>query len=553
MENLLFQIELGDYTIANLMSRLYDLIKGHKLRTELLHMSAVELIVEKLSERLNLEEMEVAMLSIVAAKQGGSLEKIAESMGMSWLEMADYRIHLESLAKKRYLYSSNNESPTRGYYLTQRATEAIMDNKPLVYVVPEGLKPEELAQYLMGVIDMYGNHHGENKLRQCWNELEEVLQKNNQVSFASYVIREKDDEEDAIVLLWMIVNSILHKMVIFEEHQMNMHLGRYDGLVRSFSVRSVLEYLKRLGILEDVCYSGLWDNESFRFSKQAADEIFADCENTKEMLTFAEENMAKSSQKIAKQELFYNETEERQVKRLTKLLEQTNFKKVTARLEKEGMRSGFTCLFYGAPGTGKTETVYQIAKKTGRDIVVVDVAEIKNKWVGESEQRMRSVFAKYRALVHNSKVTPILLFNEADAVIGKRKEGADDAVDRMENSIQNIILEEMESLKGIMIATTNLLANFDGAFERRFLYKIEFKKPGKEPMAKIWKSKMKSISVDEAQMLAEKYALSGGQIENICRKAKVEMILDEKDELRIEDLMEICGEEALNRKKSIGF
>ena len=72
---------------------------------------------------------------------------------------------------------------------------------------------------------------------------------------------------------------------------------------------------------------------------------------------------------------------------------------------------------------------------------------------------------------------PILLFNEADAIIGKCQVGAERAVEKMENSIQNIILQEIEQLDGILIATTNLAENMDKAFERRFLYKVKFEKP----------------------------------------------------------------------------
>lgn len=109
-------------------------------------------------------------------------------------------------------------------------------------------------------------------------------------------------------------------------------------------------------------------------------------------------------------------------------------------------------------------------------------------WVGESEKNIKAIFDRYREHVKNSKVAPILLFNEADAVIGKRREGAEKAVDKMENSIQNIILQEMETLDGIMIATTNLEQNMDKAFERRFLYKIKFNKPSVEARMNIWRS-----------------------------------------------------------------
>ena len=134
------------------------------------------------------------------------------------------------------------------------------------------------------------------------------------------------------------------------------------------------------------------------------------------------------------------------------------------------------------PGTGKTESVLQIAKKTGRDVLVINVEDVKSKWVGDSEKNIKEVFNRYRRLVNTNTDgnIPILLFNEADAILGIRKKGADNAVDKMENSMQNIILQEMENLDGIFIATTNLTENLDAAFERRFLYKINFTRPDKE-------------------------------------------------------------------------
>ena len=93
----------------------------------------------------------------------------------------------------------------------------------------------------------------------------------------------------------------------------------------------------------------------------------------------------------------------------------------------------------------------------------VDVDKIKSCWVGESEKNIKALFDRYRNICKDSKLAPILLFNEADAVLGIRMEGASRAVDKMENSIQNIILQEMENLDGIMIATTNLTDSKDTA------------------------------------------------------------------------------------------
>lgn len=90
-------------------------------------------------------------------------------------------------------------------------------------------------------------------------------------------------------------------------------------------------------------------------------------------------------------------------------------------------------------------------------------------WVGESEKNIKGIFDDYKQKVKQSVKAPILLFNEADAIIGKRQVGAERAVEKMENSIQNIILQEIEQLDGILIATTNLAENMDKAFERHFL------------------------------------------------------------------------------------
>ena len=100
------------------------------------------------------------------------------------------------------------------------------------------------------------------------------------------------------------------------------------------------------------------------------------------------------------------------------------------------------------------ETVLQIARKTGRDLIQVNISDIKSMWVGESEKNIKGIFDDYRKMVKQSAKTPILLFNEADAIIGKRMVGAEKAVDKLENNIQNIILQEIEQLDGILLTLT---------------------------------------------------------------------------------------------------
>ena len=128
-------------------------------------------------------------------------------------------------------------------------------------------------------------------------------------------------------------------------------------------------------------------------------------------------------------------------------------------------------------------------------------------------------------------------------------------MDQTENTIQNIILQEMENLSGILIATTNLTQNMDSAFERRFLYKIEFSRPCLAARQSIWQSMMSSLAETDAGVLASRFDLSGGQIENIARKAEVDTIIN-GSRPTVDTLAQYCKDENLNNlnnAKKIGF
>ena len=113
----------------------------------------------------------------------------------------------------------------------------------------------------------------------------------------------------------------------------------------------------------------------------------------------------------------------------------------------------------------------------------------------------------------------------------------------------------MEDLEGILIATTNLTANLDKAFERRFLYKIKFEKPSQEAKKQIWKAMMPELSEADARYLASKFEFSGAQIENIVRKKTIQSILYGSEPSREELLGYCCEEErgAGTQRTRIGF
>ena len=312
-------------------------------------------------------------------------------------------------------------------------------------------------------------------------------------------------------------------------------------------------YLMQEGLIEHVCEEGIANTSQIHLTAKARQILLSEFHLHSSETAVA--GLTKPESLIEKT-LFYTDSNEKQVDELETFLMPERYKEIRERMKATGYRSGFACLFYGSPGTGKTETVYQLARKTCRSILAINVPEIKSKWVGDSEKNIKAVFDRYRLLVQRSEVAPILLFNEADAIFGQRMEGAQNAVDKMENSIQNIILQEMESLDGILIATTNLTQNLDSAFERRFLYKICFDRPDVSVREKIWHTMIPSLSSQECHDLAVSYELSGGQMENVSRKFTINAILHGDETDRMEVLRSYCGAEKLENKtqsKRIGF
>ena len=264
-------------------------------------------------------------------------------------------------------------------------------------------------------------------------------------------------------------------------------------------------------------------------------------------------------EKLKEKTLFYSEKVQKQIDMLEESLSQENLVAMQKRLESKGLPKGVAVLLYGAPGTGKTETVYQLAKKTNRKILHVDISESKSMWFGESEKIVKRIFTNYRKLCQSAERhhenTPILLFNEADALISKRKDITSGNCAQTENAIQNILLEEMEKLDGIIFATTNLCNNMDKAFERRFLFKVEYEKPGLEARKKIWGSKMPELCDEDLSRLADRFDFSGGEIDNIVRKCEMTEII--KGQLpAYDEIAELCENERLDKNNEacrVGF
>ena len=505
------------------------------------------------SRKLKLTPMQVALLAMFVDRSEDSrimISEIAKYAGCRTTKILRLSDDIDALENKRYLRASRSRN-SLSYRVPGAVLKSLRKNQPYIYEE----EPIPDTQTFFDRFDRLMNEKGDDELTHdsLMEQTKEMLDEIRDRVFATELRRCGFCDEDTLLFIFMA-----HLFV--ENNDDNIGFHDIDDLFdndeipswvkREFRSRESELFEKEL--IENVNEDGMARSDAFKLTEKAKEQFL--CELNLNKIGRSDRNLIKA-ETLAKKDLIYNETERGQITELTSILSENRFNEVQKRLRSAGMRPGFCCIFYGAPGTGKTETVYQLARSTGRDIMRVDVDKIKSCWVGESEKNIKALFDRYRNICKNSKLAPILLFNEADAVLGVRIEGAARAVDKMENSIQNIILQEMETLEGIMIATTNLTTNLDKAFERRFLYKIRFDKPTVNARIEIWQAMLKGLSNEDAQTLASQFDLSGGEIENIARKQSVNVILSGNDTIDIQEIISTCRHEKITKdsRPRIGF
>ncbi len=177
---------------------------------------------------------------------------------------------------------------------------------------------------------------------------------------------------------------------------------------------------------------------------------------------------------------------------------------------------GLSALFSGPPGTGKTMICSLLAKELGLELYRIDLSQVVNKYIGETEKNLGRVFDEA------ARGQVMLLFDEADSLFAKRTE-VKSSHDRYANLEVNYLLQRMESHEGVVVMTTNAETAIDPAFRRRIRFRIRFPTPDEAQRLQLWQGMMPS----EAQVapnvdlraIAQKYPLAGGNIMNALVRA----------------------------------
>lgn len=541
------------WNISKAMSSVYQSLNGSKLKIKKTKIYSAAM--ENLKALYNISQIQVWILCLVCERyfereDSSSLQNISGKLGVPVMSIIRWKKEIEFLVEHGFLeHCGRNDAvqPLNDF------SESIYNNTEYI---PQAKKEVDDIEFISYMADRYESRRGEDmSARSIQRELRLYEKAHSHLEVVKRVSDELENPNYRF-FVYDVANDVLKGVV----SNLNATISDlYDGGERYSVATKMMEENHELfqkGLIEFAKKGNLSEATitlSDKGRKLVLGEkafLFEDSINDKNLI---------KTDSIKEKKLFYSPENQKEIDRLKAALQEEKLKGIQQRLKDDGLPVGVAVLLYGAPGTGKTESVMQIAKETGRSIVHVDISEAKSAWFGESEKRIKKIFTSYKNSCEiaekKGELMPILLFNEADALISKRKSDTSGNCAQTENAIQNIILEELESLKGIFIATTNLASNMDSAFERRFLFKIKFENPSTEAKTSIWMNKLSWLDKESATEFATEYDFSGGQIDNIVRKiAMNEVITGERP--AITDIHDMCKCEKIDNpdgSRRMGF
>ena len=536
--------DYSNYCLLELMEQITELSDDCGAPKKAMEVGMVCVLSAELGRRLSITPLQAFLLSLFVNFYPDSnieTKDLAKHLSCSNLAIMACYADIKVLLSKHYLCEHKSKDGVN-YCIPLDTIAAFRENHDVEPKDYSKLEPEDLFQEMNHLfIDYVDMNIEANELR---DSLHTILNSNPQYTFCHQINEYNLDKDSWLMLLRACITYYYNSNATFDD----------DDLRHLFGMRLTTRMIRQLRDgshplitqrLFEPAGGEIANADEWSLTYSAANELMS------ELCPIRGERARKGvicANTITPKSLFYPTRTAQQISEVEDLLMPEKFNRVQESLIAHGMRKGFACLFYGAPGTGKTETVLQIARMTGRNIMQVDMSQMRDKYVGESEKNVKAIFTRYRRMCQDSNLTPILLLNEADALLSVRLTEMRGSVDQMANTMQNIILQEMENLDGILIATTNLTSNLDAAFDRRFLYKVEFLKPTAEESRHIWQAMLPSLDEENARTLATKYDFSGGQIENIARKQVVNNILHDTEELDMSLIKSACDQERLNRQ-----
>ena len=429
------------WSVSKAMSCVFDALKKSKLRIK--KTRAYSSAISRLCKLYGLSQVQVWILCMVCDRYVSRddsfiMSNFSDVLEVSAMSIMTWKKEVELLIEKGFFEwnrRDNDFQPANDYMAS------LYENTG--FAAKERREVDEM-DFLTCFAERYESRRGEDI--SAWKIQRELFKYEDEHQKLKMIQRVRGEIEERNSRFFLY--DVAHDVMKGGNSNLNATIcDLYDGSER-YSVASRMmdesHVLFKKGLLEFTKKGNLTD-AYITLTDKAKKLVFADKAFLFE--DALDDKLLIKAETIKEKRLFYSQQNQKEIDRLKNALQDETLTKIQERLGEQGLPTGVAVLLYGAPGTGKTESVLQIARETGRHVVHVDISETKSAWFGESEKQVKKIFTSYKnacvACKKKGEKIPILLFNEADAIISKRKDS-----NKPFNRIKGLHLERQAFLAG---------------------------------------------------------------------------------------------------------
>ncbi|MDO4511689.1 MAG: hypothetical protein Q4B68_07735 [Bacteroidales bacterium] len=372
MNNLqhLSEEELDTYSALDLIDALVERSRDCRLTQAFFNVNAP--IISRLSAKLGLNEHQALLVAIATEhmRAGLDIDNVSDYFSCTNAKAMCYKAELEEMYKQGMM-RKRCEVFDCNYYLTDTMLKSLSNDEQFVPQWKRKLTDEEFVDEIQKVIELL---EGDDiSLDEAMKMLRNYFSSNSHLTYVTGVNELHLPDLDFVLLVFICQSVLSGRCSGLRVRSVTTVLGRrYKGRVLEKELTEGNNLLQDLGLVEYVNGDGQATPDHVCITEKTKKGILADYDLSDVFDQRAKKGLV-NCEDLVEKTLYYNPAEEKQIARLKELLEEDNFKDVRARMKEAGMRTGFACLFYGSPGTGKTETIYQLARLTGRCIMEVDI------------------------------------------------------------------------------------------------------------------------------------------------------------------------------------
>jgi len=395
--------------------------------------------LKKLADVLKCSREQAFMFALIfyQSLERGSVDfgDLARHIDIPVMRLLKYKADIDQLVKNRLVRQENrntfSQKPNLSFYIPRNVIDGTLKNR----LTLRSDKINDNFDFVVRVAEMMQlTREDSGSFETLKEDFQDLCHENNNLFIAQKLIGSNIIEHEILILVFAVYKLMngdedvsLSEACEFLESNKSFQLS-----VRRTFLNGNNAVIKR-GFIE--MKNGMFRNDSELNVTDSGLQFLMGEESEKFMIRSERNKRELVPESIPPVTLFYNDEESRQLKTVEGLLDAAKFSEMSKRMRDMKIKAGFTVLLYGNPGTGKTESVYQLARLTGRSIIPIEISQTKSMWFGESEKLIRDVFQSYKKLNESSKTCPILLFNEADGIFGKRTTHMDSAVSQTLNAM----------------------------------------------------------------------------------------------------------------------